>query len=153
MFWTGREVADLNQGQKTIKMNHRNKIQSLVSPTDDPGDAPDCFTESGPCTWDMAISAINRPIFQNKGFPLNQRWVMCGRTLQDRWAPPEHPRDTSHGFSASCCRLPIRPVQTGRRACKQVSRHASSWADMRRWQPQTQRGLRRFATAQTATGG
>ena len=24
--------------------------------------------------------------------------------------PPEHPRDTSHAFSASCLRLPIRPV-------------------------------------------
>ena len=46
--WTGCEVADLNQGQKTIKMYHRNKIQSLVSPTDDPGDAPDCMCESGP---------------------------------------------------------------------------------------------------------
>ena len=48
VFWTGREVADLNQGQKTIKMNHRNKIQSLVSPTHDPGDASDCMCESGP---------------------------------------------------------------------------------------------------------
>ena len=112
MFWTGCEVADPNQGQKTIKMNHRNKIQSLVSPTDDPGDAPVCITESGPCTWNMAISAINRPIFQNKGFPLNPSWIMCRWTLQDRWAPPEHPRDTSHAFSASCCRLPIRPVGT-----------------------------------------
>ena len=24
-----------------------------------------------PCTWNMAISAINRPIFQSMGFPLN----------------------------------------------------------------------------------
>ena len=52
----------------------------------------------------------NQPIFQNKGFPCNQRWIMCRWTLQDRWAPPEHPRDTSHGFSARCLRLPIRPV-------------------------------------------
>ena len=52
----------------------------------------------------------NRPIFQNKGFPCNQCWIMCRWTLQDRWAPPEHPRDTSHGFSARCLRLPIRPV-------------------------------------------
>ena len=37
---------------------------------------------------------------------------MCRWTLQDRWAPPEHPRDTSHTFSASYCRLPIRPVST-----------------------------------------
>ena len=53
----------------------------------------------------------NRPIFQNKGFPSNPSWIMCRGTLQGRWAPPEHPRDTSHAFSASCCRLPIRPVR------------------------------------------
>ena len=50
-FWvccTGCEVADLKQRQKTFKMNHRNKIQSLVLPTDDPRDAPDCITEYGP---------------------------------------------------------------------------------------------------------
>ena len=110
MFWTGCEVADLNQGQKTIKMNHRNKIQLLVSPTDDPGDTPDCMCESGPCTWDMAISAINRPIFQSMGFPCNPSWILCRWTPQDRWIPPERPRDTSHGFSARCLRLPIRPV-------------------------------------------
>ena len=61
VFWTGREVADLNQGQKTIKMDHRNKIQSLVPPTDDPGDAPDCMCESGPCTWDMACLLYTSP--------------------------------------------------------------------------------------------
>ena len=75
VFWTGCEVADLKQRQKTIKLNHRNKIQSLVSPTDDPGDASGCITESGPCTWNMAISAINQPIFQNKGFPCSPRWI------------------------------------------------------------------------------
>ena len=32
-------------------------------------------------------------------------------TLQGHWVPQEHPRDTSHAFSASCCRLPIRPVR------------------------------------------
>ena len=31
-------------------MNYRHKIRWLVSPTDDPGDAPDCITEYGPCT-------------------------------------------------------------------------------------------------------
>ena len=62
MFWTGCEVADLNQGQKTIKTNHKNKIQSLVSPTDDPGDAPDCITEYGPLPVNMAIYAINQPL-------------------------------------------------------------------------------------------
>ena len=31
-------------------MDNRNKIQSLVLPTDGPGDAPDCPTEYAPCT-------------------------------------------------------------------------------------------------------
>ena len=35
---------------------------------------------------------------------------MCRWTLQGRWAPPEHPRDTSHAFSARYLRLPVRPV-------------------------------------------
>ena len=97
MFWTGCEVADLNQGQKTIKMNHRNKIQSLVSPTDDPGDAPDCMCESGPLylkygrmchaaptaqKYGFSVQAYqhglhrNRPIFQSMGFPCNQCWIL-----------------------------------------------------------------------------
>ena len=50
VFWTECEVADLKQRQKIFKMNHRNKIQLLVSPTDDRGDAPECITEYGPCT-------------------------------------------------------------------------------------------------------
>ena len=65
-------------------MNHKNKIQSLVSPTDDPGDAPDCITESGPCTCEYAISAINRPFFQSMGFLLNQRWIMSPWCCQNR---------------------------------------------------------------------
>ena len=52
----------------------------------------------------------NRPIFQNKGFPCNPSWIMCRWTLQGRWAPPDHLRDTSHTFPASCCWLPICPV-------------------------------------------
>ena len=49
VFWTECEVADLKQRQKTTVMDHRNKTESLVLPTDDPGDAPDCITEYGPC--------------------------------------------------------------------------------------------------------
>ena len=44
--WTGCEVADLKQRQGIIfitTMDHRNKIRSLVLPTGDPGDAPDCI--------------------------------------------------------------------------------------------------------------
>ena len=56
----------------------------------------------------------NRPIFRSSGFPLNQRWIMCKWFPQYRWRPPEHPRNTSHALSASCCRLPIRPVDVCR---------------------------------------
>ena len=41
VFWTGCEVADLKQRQGITPMDHRNKMQSLVLPTDGPGDAPD----------------------------------------------------------------------------------------------------------------
>ena len=68
MFWTGCEVADLNQGQKTIKMNHRNKIQSLVSPTDDPGYAPDCITESGPLYLEYGHICHKSANFSKYGF-------------------------------------------------------------------------------------
>ena len=52
----------------------------------------------------------NRPIFRSMGFPSNQRWIMCRWSPQARWAPRKHPGDTSHTFSASCLRLPIRPA-------------------------------------------
>jgi hypothetical protein len=48
VFWADCEVADLKQRQRTTAMDHKNKIQSLVLLTDDPGDAPDCITEYGP---------------------------------------------------------------------------------------------------------
>ena len=70
MFWTGCEVADLNQRQKTIKMNHRNKIQSLVSPTDDPGDAPDCMCESGPLYLEYGHICHKSANFSKYGFSL-----------------------------------------------------------------------------------
>ena len=60
-----------------MNQQHRNKIQSLVSPTDDPGDTPDCITESGPCTWNMATSAINWPIFSKYGFPLQPKFNLA----------------------------------------------------------------------------
>ena len=50
VFWTECGVADLKQRQRITSMDRRNKIQSLALPTDDPGDAPDCITECGPCT-------------------------------------------------------------------------------------------------------
>ena len=70
MFWTGCEVADLNQGQKTIKMNHRNKIRSLLSPTDDPGDARDCMCESGPLYLESGHICHKSANFSKYGFSL-----------------------------------------------------------------------------------
>ena len=69
----------------------------------------------------------NRPIFQNKGFPLNPRWIMCRWTLQDHWGPPEHPRDTSHTFSTSCLRLQICRMSVGayRRVLRRTRPHPS----------------------------
>ena len=75
MFWTWCEVADLKQRQKTTSIDHRNKIRSLVLPTDDPEDAPDCMCEYDPLPVDMAIYAINQPNFRNKGFSSNQRLI------------------------------------------------------------------------------
>ena len=49
-------------------------------------------------------------IFSKYGFPCSPSWIMCRWTPQGRWGPAEHPRDTSHRFPASCCRLPICPV-------------------------------------------
>ena len=73
VFWTGCEVADLNQGQKTIKMNHRNKIQSLVSPTDDPGDAPDCMCESGPLYLEYGHICHKSANFSKYGFSVEPK--------------------------------------------------------------------------------
>ena len=70
VFWTGCEVADLKQRQNTTSMDHRNKIQSLVLPTKNPGDAPDCITEYGLLPVNMAIHMPQISQFcQNKGFP------------------------------------------------------------------------------------
>ena len=49
VLWTRCEVADLKQTQTLTTMDHRNKIQMLALPTDDPGDTPDCITEYGLC--------------------------------------------------------------------------------------------------------
>jgi hypothetical protein len=68
-----RYVADLNQRQKTIKMNHGNKIQSLVSPADDPGDAPDCMCESGPCTCEYGHICHKSANFSKYGFSLKSK--------------------------------------------------------------------------------
>ena len=37
-------------------MAHRNKIQSLVVPTEDPRDAPDCIAEYDPCTCEYGTA-------------------------------------------------------------------------------------------------
>ena len=69
VFWTGCEVADLKQRQKIFEMNRRNKIQSLVSPTDNPGDAPDCITEYGSCTCEYGHICHKSANFRSSVFP------------------------------------------------------------------------------------
>ena len=70
VFWTECEVSDLKQRQRTTAMNPRNKIQSLVLPTDDPGDALDCITEYGPCTCEYSHMCHTAPTAQKYGFSL-----------------------------------------------------------------------------------
>ena len=69
VFWTGCEVADLKQRQRITTMDHINKIQSLVLPTDDPGDAPNCMCEYGPVPVNTAACAIQHQPLRSMGFP------------------------------------------------------------------------------------
>ena len=73
VFWTECEVADLKQRQRTTAMDHRNKIQSSALPTDDPGDAPDCITEYGPCTCEYGRMRHTAPTAQKFGFSLQPK--------------------------------------------------------------------------------
>ena len=51
-------------------MDHKNKIQLLVLPTEDPGEAPDYITEYGHCTCEYGrICHKSANFFQNKRFP------------------------------------------------------------------------------------
>ena len=68
VFWTGCEVADLKQTQILTTIDHRNKISSLVLPTDDPGDVPDCITEYGPCTCEYGCMCYTAPTAHKYGF-------------------------------------------------------------------------------------
>ena len=69
-----------------------------------------CLATWGRFTASPHAHRANRPIFRSMGFPWNPSWIICRWSPQYHWGPPEHPRDTSHTFSASCLRLPIRPV-------------------------------------------
>ena len=71
--WTRCEVADLKQRQEITTMDHRNKIQSLVLPIYDPGDAPDCITEYGPCTCECGRMCHTAPTAQKYGFSLEPK--------------------------------------------------------------------------------
>ena len=68
VFWAECEAADLKQRKVITTIDHRNKIQSLVLPTDDPGDAPDCITEYGPLPVNTAIYAIQHRPLRSMGF-------------------------------------------------------------------------------------
>ena len=58
-------------------MDHRNKIQSLVLPTYDPGDAPDCITEYGPCTCEYGCMCHTAPTDQKFGFFLQPKLYLA----------------------------------------------------------------------------
>ena len=49
-------------------MDHRNKIRSLVLPTYDPGDAPDCMCESGPLYLEYGHICHKLANFSKYGF-------------------------------------------------------------------------------------
>ena len=59
VFWSECELANLKQRRRATAMDHRNKIQSLLLPTDDPRDAPDCMCEYGLVPVNMVIYAIH----------------------------------------------------------------------------------------------
>ena len=67
VFWTGCEVSDLKERHKTTSMDHGNKIQSLVLPTDGPGDTPDCITEYGPYTCEYGRMCSTAPTAEKNG--------------------------------------------------------------------------------------
>ena len=71
MAWTECEVADLKQRQEITTPDRRNKIQLLILPTDDPGDAPDWITEYGPVPVNMAVCAIQHQALKSMGFSSN----------------------------------------------------------------------------------
>ena len=69
VFWAECEVADLKQRQRTNSMEHRNKTQSLVLPTDDPGDAQAVLLNMAPVPVNIAACAIQHRPLKISGFP------------------------------------------------------------------------------------
>ena len=49
-------------------------------------------------------------LFGIRGSPATNAVLCVDGPCKTTGYPPEHPRDTSHTFSATCCRLPIHPV-------------------------------------------
>ena len=79
VFWTKSEGADLKQRQRITPMDHRNNIQSLVLPTDDPGDAPDCITEHGLCTCEYGRMCHTAPTAQKHGSSMQPKLHLAFR--------------------------------------------------------------------------
>ena len=65
-------------------MDYRNKSQSLVLPTDDPGEAPDCITEYGHCTCEYGHIRHTAPTAEELVFTDTQAAFSprCGRNRQ-----------------------------------------------------------------------
>ena len=100
MFWTGCEVADLKQRQKLTAMDHGNKIQSLVLPTDDPGDASGCMCEYCPCACEYGDIYPTAPIAQKYGVSLHPTmdFKYFFEKVRNLPAPNERDCQTAWGF-------------------------------------------------------
>ena len=129
MFCTGCEVADLNQGQKTIKMNHRNKIQSLVSPTDDPGDAPDCMCESGPLYLEYGHICHKSANFSKYGFSAEPKLNFVTLVLLK---PPKSMPASKYGQQRENGKKSPKPKKNGQKMKKYFLRKSAIFQPLMR---------------------
>ena len=105
--WTGCEVTDLKPRQGITKMDHRNKIQLFVLPTDDPGDAPGCMCEYGPCTCEYGRMCHTAPTAQECGIFLQSKLHLA---LMVRLEPSNSMPATKYGQQHSTAEsTPVGP--------------------------------------------
>ena len=100
VYWTRCAVTDLKQRQKITTMDHRNKIQSLILPTYDPGDAPDCMTEYGLCTCEYGHICHIAPTIQKFGFFIKPKLDLAFLVQPE---PPNSMLATKYGQQRENC--------------------------------------------------
>ena len=154
VFWTECEVADLKQRQRTTAMDHRNKIQSLVLLTDDPGDAPGCITEYGPCICEYGCMCHTAPTAQKYGFSIEQLGLYsaflvqpepsksmpittCGQQHKTHGKHASGPSKGSSGWPAGwlagwLARNKIHKLRRRRSSRKELAQWAETHSPMRR---------------------